>query len=91
MINDGDIVVDGHNKNSDHKAFKEPFLAYEKGENSKPKPNNKFNYAYSNDKNVINMVEPMDFEYYDVITIKGKQDNTKPKTICIKGLFFRHI
>lgn len=35
LIDDGDIVVDGHNKNSDHKAFKEPFSSYEKGENSK--------------------------------------------------------
>ena len=44
LIDDGDIVVDGHNKNIDHKAFKESFLSYEKGESSKPKPNNKVNY-----------------------------------------------
>ena len=81
MIDDGDIVVDGHNKNFDHKASKDPFLAYEKGESSKPKPNNKLNYPYSNDDNVINMVEPMDFEYCDIITIKGKQEKTKPKTL----------
>ena len=37
LINNGDIVVDGHNKNIDHKDFKDPFLSYEKGENSKQK------------------------------------------------------
>ncbi len=80
MIDVGELVVDGHNKNSDHKVFKEPFPAYEKGETSKPEPYNKVNYMYSNDENVIHMVEPIDFEYCDIITIKGKQDNDKPKT-----------
>jgi hypothetical protein len=80
MIDNGDLVVDGHHKNSDHKAFKEPFPPYKKGETSKPKPNNKVNYTYSNYDNIINMVEPMGFEYCDVITIKGKQDKTKSKT-----------
>lgn len=80
LIKDGDIVVDGHNKNIDHKDFKEPFPSYEKGEKSKQKPHNKVNYTYSNDDDVINMVELVDFEYCDVINIKGKQDNTKPKT-----------
>ena len=72
--------MDGHNKNVDHKAFKEPFPTYDKGESSKEKPHNKTNYTYSNDANVINMVEPVGVEYCDVITIKGKQDNPKPKT-----------
>ena len=66
-------------KNMNHKDFKEPFPSYEKGENSKSKPNNKVNYTYSNEDNIINTVEPIDVEYYDVITIKGKQDNAKPK------------
>lgn len=35
---------------------------------------------YTNDDNVINMVEHLDPKYYDVITIKGKSDNAKPKT-----------
>ena len=86
MIDNGDLVVDRHHKNSDHKAFKEPFPPYKKGETSKTKPNNKINYAYTKDDNVINMIEPVDFEYYDVITIKGKQDNTKTKTpFVLKG------
>lgn len=86
MIDNGDLVVDGHHKKSDHKAFKESFPPYEKGESSKPKPNNKVNYTYSNDDNVINMVEPVGFEYCDVITIKGKQYNTKSKTpFVLKG------
>ena len=86
MIDNGELVVDGHHKNSDHKAFKEPFPPYEKGETSKTKPNNKIKYAYPKDDNVINMVEPMDFEYYDVITIKSKQDNTNSKTpFVLKG------
>ena len=63
LIDDGDIVVDGRNENINHKAFKEPFSSYEKGESSKWKPNNKVNYTYSNDENVINMVEPMDVEH----------------------------
>jgi hypothetical protein len=62
MIDNGELVVDGHHKNSDHKAFKEPFPPYEKGETSKTKPNNKINYAYPKDDNVINMVEPVDFD-----------------------------
>ena len=61
LINHGDIVVDGHNKNLNHKDLKEPFLSYEKGENSKHKSHNKINYIYSNDDDVINMVEPLDF------------------------------
>ena len=28
LIDDGELVVDGHNKNADHKAFKEPFPTY---------------------------------------------------------------
>ena len=35
LIDDGALVVDGHNKNVDHKAFKEPFPTYDKGESSK--------------------------------------------------------
>ena len=86
MIDDGDPVVDGHHKNSNHKEFKEPFMPYKKGESSKQKPNNKVNYAYPNDDNVINMVEPVDFEYCDVITNKGKQGNTTPKIpFVLKG------
>ena len=41
LIDDGDIVVDGHNKNVDHKAFKEPFLTYDKGESSKAQTHHK--------------------------------------------------
>lgn len=60
LINDGDIVVDWHNNNLDHKAFKEPFQSYEKGEISKEKPNNKVNYTYyDNDDEIVHMVEPM--------------------------------
>lgn len=36
LIDNGDIVVDGHNTNADHKAFKEPFPTYDKGESSTP-------------------------------------------------------
>ena len=72
--------MDGHNKNIDHKAFKEPFPSYDKGESSKSKPNNKVNYTYSNNDNVINMVEPIDVEYCDFIIIKGRKDNAKLKT-----------
>ena len=64
--------MDGHNKNADHKAFKEPFPTYEKGESSKAQTHHKVSYTYSNNDNVINMVEPVDVEYYNVITIKGK-------------------
>lgn len=93
MIDDGYLVVDGHNKNLDHKAFKEPFPSYEKEESSNPKSNNKVKYTYSNnDDEIVHMVEPMGFEYYDVITIKGKQDHTKtllrgpsPKTLDSKS------
>ena len=35
LIDNFEIVVDGHNKNSNHKAFKDSFPPYEKGENSK--------------------------------------------------------
>ena len=73
LIDDGDIVVDGHNKNSDHKAFKEPFPSYEKEENKKQKTHNKINYTYSNDDEIVHMVEPVDFEYCDIITIYGKK------------------
>ena len=72
LIDDGDLVVDGHNKNSDHKAFKEPFPTYDKGESSKSKPHQKVNYTYSNDDNVINMVQLLGMQYCDVITVKGK-------------------
>ena len=69
LIDDGDVVVDGHNKNVDHKAFKEQFPSYDNGESSKSEPQNKVNYTYSN---VINMVEPIGMEYCYDITIKGK-------------------
>ena len=35
LIDNGEIIVDGHNKNSDHKAFKEQIPPYEEGETSK--------------------------------------------------------
>ena len=50
------MVVDIHNANSYHKAFKELFPKYEKWEGSKSKNNAKVNYMYSNDDNVIHMV-----------------------------------
>ena len=80
LIDDGDLVVDGHNTNVDHKDFKEPFPIYDKGESSKAQTHHKVNYTYSNDDNVINMIEPVDVDLCNVVTIKGKQDNSKPKT-----------
>ena len=73
----------GHNKNSNHNAFKELFPYYDKGEICKQKTNNKvgYIYIYTNNHNVINMVEHLDFEYCDVTMIKGKHDNMKPKTL----------
>lgn len=76
--------MSGHNKNSDHQAFKDPFPPHEKGESSKPKnENNKVNYMYNTNDNVINMVEPIDVEYYDVITIKGSEDYPRPKIMFV--------
>lgn len=39
-----------------HKAFKEPFPKFEKGESSEKK-DNKVSYTYVDDGNVINMLE----------------------------------
>ena len=73
LIDDGDIFVDEHNKNLDHKVFKEPFPQYEKWEILTQKPNNKVNYTYSNnDDEIVHMVEPVGVEYHNIITIKGK-------------------
>ena len=63
LIDDGDLVVDVRNMNADHKDFKEPFPTYDKGESSKTQTHHKVNYTYSNDDNVINMIEPMDVEF----------------------------
>lgn len=81
LINNGNIVVDGHNKNFDHQSFKDPFPPHNKGESSRAKDSNtKVNFTYNANENIINMIGPVDFEYYDVITIKGKGDNVKSKT-----------
>lgn len=81
LIDSGDIVVDSHNKNLDHQAFKDPFPPHEKGESSNAKNTNaKVNYTYTNDENVIGMIEPVGVEYCDVITIKGSDNAPKPKT-----------
>ncbi len=52
IIEDSDIIVDVHDKNIDHKAFKEPFPSYEKGEKSKKKSHNKINYTHSIDDTI---------------------------------------
>ena len=80
LIDDGELVVDGHNKNTDQKAFKEPFPTYEKGESSNTQTHHKVNYTYTENDNIISMVEPVDEECHNVITLKGKEDNHKPKT-----------
>lgn len=50
------------------------------------KNQNKINYTCFNDDDVINMVEPIYFDYCNIITIRGKQDNTKPKTpVVLRG------
>lgn len=81
LIDNGDIVVDGHNKNLDHQAFKDLFPTHNKGESSGAKNSNaKVNFTYTVDNNVINMIEPVDFVYCNVITIKGKEEKEKSKT-----------
>lgn len=75
--------MDGHINNSNHKDFKESLPHYEKGENSKQKSHNKVNYTYTNDDDVINMAKLVDFEYYDIIIIKGKKDDIKPKILFV--------
>ena len=48
-------------KNFNHKAFKTPLPEYEKGEFSQANKKNhdaKINYTYTNNDNVINMLEP---------------------------------
>ena len=75
-----------HNKNSDHQAFKDPFPPHEKGETSNTKnAHAKVNYTYTINDNIIHMVEPIDDQYCNVITIKGKDDAPKHKTpFCSK-------
>ena len=55
----------------------------------KQKPRNKVNYTYCNDDDDderVHMVELVDVEYYEIITIKGKKDKPKPKTpFILKG------
>ena len=79
-MNSGKVVVQNHNKNLDHQMFNDPFHPHEKGDSSKDKnAHTKVNYTYTTNDNVINMVEPVDDEYYDVITIKGREDVPKWK------------
>lgn len=73
--------MDGHNKNSNHQAFKDPFPPHEKGESYRSKKSNaKVNFTYTNNDNIINMIEAIDHEYCNAITIKGKGEITKSKT-----------
>ena len=87
LIDSGEVVVGNHNKNLDHQAFKDPFPPHEKGESSNTKNvHSKVNYTYVVNHNIIHMVEPIDDEYYNVITIKGKEDTPKCKTpFVLKG------
>ena len=78
LIDKNDVVVGNHNFFLDHQAFKDPFPPHEKGEASKAKnAHTKVNYTYAINDNVINMVELVDVEYCDVITIKGMEDVPK--------------
>ena len=80
LIGYGEVVVGNHNKNLDHQAFKDPFPPHEKGESSNTKnAHTKVNYTYAINENIIHMVKPIDDEYYNVITIKGKEDTPKRK------------
>lgn len=62
LIENGKFFVDGLVNNYDHKAFKEPLPKYDKGEASTSKKDEgaKINYTYTNNSNVINMIELMD-------------------------------
>lgn len=71
LIESRDVVVDGHNVNTGHKAFKEPFPKYEIEEVSKSKNTSKVNYMFSNNNNVIHMVEPIEEKYCNMTILKG--------------------
>ena len=87
LIDNGDVIVGNHNKNSNHQAFKDPFPPHKKGESSNTKNMHaKVNYTYVVNDNIIHMVKLVDDEYCNVITIKGKEDAPKCKTpFVLKG------
>ena len=67
--------------------FKDPFPPHENGESSNTKnAHAKVNYTYIVNDNIIHMVEPIDDQYCNVITIKGKEDAPKCKNpFVLKG------
>lgn len=77
LINAGKIVIGNHTTNVDHKAFKDPLPSYEQGDSSKSKRGAKVNYTYTNNDNVINMIESSQYAYCNVILIKDKQNKTQ--------------
>lgn len=60
LIIDGKFITDGLAQNSDHNAFKQPLLEYEKWESSKVNKKNydaKVNYTYTN----TDIIEPIEY------------------------------
>lgn len=81
LIEEGRVKVDGHYTNNDHKAFQTPLPSYEKGEISK---SNKINYTYTDDDNVIHMVEPCK-PSINVITLRGFQRKTESSNVVTRN------
>lgn len=67
--------------NSNKKTFKDPLPTYEQGDSSKSKGGAKINYTYTNNDNIINMLESSQSKYCNVIIVK--EDKTKLREVNI--------
>lgn len=84
LIDARKIVIGNHTTNADHKAFKDPLPIYEQGDSSKSKGGSKVNYTYTNNDNMINMVESSQPEYCNVIIIKDKQNESQTANVVTR-------
>lgn len=83
LIDVGKIIVGNHAPNVDHKAFKDPLPTYEQGDSSKSKGGARVNYTYTNNDNVMNMIESSQAKYCNVIIVPDHKNQAQAANAMI--------
>ncbi|GLJ07896.1 hypothetical protein SUGI_0076310 [Cryptomeria japonica] len=86
LIDRGDIEIEGHSSNQEHKMFKEPFPKHDKGKSKATDDQTNYTRASYNYDSTINHIS-MD-NYVSTIIIKDKmlENSTQRPKIILKGI-----
>ena len=90
-IDNENVEVDGFMKNKDHMVFKKPLIEYEKGKlSTKKNRDSKVYYIYTDNDNVIHMLEHVE-ERIHMVRPKGDKHNyssdiDEPPKVILRGI-----